>query len=74
MLDPGAKMAKYLCQGYLCECGERITVFRLPVNQQLSNPPFEIAVLCRKGHERKILWDQIGQLDQWIESDTLTAN
>jgi len=67
-------MAKYLCQGYLCECGERITVFRLPVNQQLSNPPSLIAVLCRQGHERTIRWDQIPQLDQWIESDTLPAN
>jgi hypothetical protein len=70
----GGGMAQYLCQGYICECGERITVLRLPVEQQMSNPPSQIVVLCRKGHERKIRMDQIGQLDHWIESDILPAN
>ena len=67
-------MAKYVCYGYTCSCGERILVFRLPVNQQVNDPMMNVSVLCRNGHERKIRLEQIGQLDRWTESDSERVN
>jgi len=60
-------MPRYVCYGYLCSCGERILVFRLPVNQQVDDPPRRVSVLCRNGHEKQIQVEQIGQLEQWTE-------
>jgi hypothetical protein len=67
-------MTTFVCYGYTCSCGERILVYRFPVNQPVSNPPMGVSVLCRNGHERRIRVEQIGQLDQWTESGRGTVN
>ena len=67
-------MTNYACYGYTCSCGERILVFRLPLNQPVNNPPMGVSVLCRNGHERKIRVEQIGQLDHWTESGNAKVN
>jgi hypothetical protein len=62
-------MAAYTCFGYICTCGERVTVFRVPMNLQVEICRVEMTIHCANGHERKIQESQMGELDQWTESD-----
>jgi hypothetical protein len=57
-----------LCLGYTCMCGERVFVFKLPVNsgKQIAISPKTVS--CRNGHSRTVTVDQLGTLDHWIDA------
>lgn len=57
----------HLRLGYTCLCGERVTVFELPVNsgKQIAISPK--TVTCRNGHSRRVTVDQLGTLDHWLD-------
>ncbi len=54
--------------GYTCLCGERVTVFELPVNsgKQIAVSPKTVS--CRNGHSRTVTVDQLSTLDHWIDA------
>ncbi len=58
-----------LCLGYTCMCGERVTVFELPVNSGKQIALSTKTVSCRNGHSRTVTVDQLGTLDHWLDAD-----
>ncbi len=58
-----------LCLGYTCMCGERVTVFELPVNSGKQVALSTKTVSCQNGHSRTVTVDQLGTLDHWIDTD-----
>jgi hypothetical protein len=59
--------ALLLCIGYTCMCGERVTVFRVQMNQTASNRLLKKIVTCKNGHIRTVTVDQLVTLDHWVE-------
>jgi hypothetical protein len=53
-------------------CGERVTVFKLPVNSGKQIAVSRKTVTCRHGHSRTVTVDQLGTLDHWIDADEET--
>ena len=51
----------YLCWGYKCECGERVTTWRVPVNEPLSpdSLTFSPRFRCNNGHSRLLTMQQV---------------
>ncbi len=57
----------FLCLGYKCSCGQRVTVFRLPTPATETVKISSRAVSCRNGHARWVTLDQLAMLDHWVE-------
>jgi len=57
----------FLCIGYTCFCGERVTVFRIQTNRIVPNHLSTRIVTCNKGHCRTVTVDQLDTLDHWVE-------
>jgi hypothetical protein len=57
----------FLCLGYTCACGEKVTVFRLPINFGIQDYISSKTVTCMKGHTRSVTIDQLATLDHWVE-------
>jgi hypothetical protein len=60
---------KITCFGYTCDCGcgERVTVARLPLHQQITTPTVHATGVCSRGTTRKFTFKQLLTLDSWEE-------
>lgn len=60
----------YVCLGYICQCGERVTVLRISEMEGVS-PPSVITVSCSKGHKKTInsASPEFSNLLEWEEKD-----
>jgi hypothetical protein len=52
--------------GYICKCGERVTVFQEEQDKSIAFPD-EITISCSQGHSRKILNHEFLSLERWEE-------
>jgi hypothetical protein len=57
----------FVCMGYICLCGEEVTVFRIPTSTATDNRISRKTVTCKNGHVRVVTVDQLRMLDHWIE-------
>lgn len=60
------KPAKYTVWGYICECGEKVEVFRIE-DEVSTNPPPTFTTACSKGHSRTMTSAQAIMLPSWRE-------
>jgi hypothetical protein len=60
---------KVMCFGYHCDCGcnERVTVARLPLHEQITNPTVHAIGVCSRGTQRKFSLKQLLTLETWGE-------
>ena len=56
----------YLVRGYICQCGERVSVLRGEKDQQIEIPP-NLAATCSEGHTRVLSNLDVLQLEFWDE-------
>jgi hypothetical protein len=56
----------YICFGYRCSCGERVTVLRLRSGEANRLPPRKV-VVCRNGHTAVYTSSELAALDCWTE-------
>jgi hypothetical protein len=63
-------MARVLCLGYQCVCGEKVAVARLAQGEDFGEPlPPRVTVSCSRGHVATVTADQFAVLEHW-EGDT----
>lgn len=63
------KYPTYQHFGYICKCGERVSVYKLEIGRSLT-PPLEIEASCSKGHKRivKSSMKELSSLtERWTE-------
>jgi hypothetical protein len=63
----------FVCMGYTCLCGEKVTVFRIPTSTPSGNRIRRKTVTCKNGHVRVVTVDQLRMLDYWIEEEELAT-
>jgi hypothetical protein len=66
---------KVTCFGYDCDCGcgELVTVARLPLHEQITNPTVHATGECSRGTRRKFSFRQLLTLKTWEEEGEPTA-
>jgi hypothetical protein len=66
---------KVTCFGYDCDCGcgERVTVARLPLHQQITNPTVHASGVCSQGTQKKFSFRQLLALKSWEEDGEPTS-
>jgi hypothetical protein len=57
---------EYQILGYVCKCGERVSVLKEETERQI-NLPAEITVECSRGHSRRLLNHELLALERWEE-------
>lgn len=57
---------QYWSLGYVCKCGERVTVFTEETGKSIGFPD-EVTAQCSKGHLRKLLNHELPSLERWEE-------
>jgi hypothetical protein len=62
----GIMTALYICFGYTCSCGERVTVFRLRSGAE-DQLPVRKVVACKNGHNAVYTASELAALDCWTE-------
>lgn len=62
-----SEAAFLLCMGYICLCGEQVTVFRIRTSGAAPNRITGKTVTCKNGHARVVTVDQLATLDHWVE-------
>jgi len=56
----------YWTVGYICQCGERVSVLRAEDGRSMEIPD-KLTVSCSQGHTRNILNEEFLALERWEE-------
>lgn len=67
------EMESAVSLGYICFCGERVTVFRLQ-RSEANYLPLTVTVACPNGHSATFNTTQLGSLEWWIDERTASTD
>jgi hypothetical protein len=59
-------MTTYICFGYTCSCGEKVTVLRFR-SDEANQLPARKVVACKNGHTAVCTATELEWLDSWAE-------
>jgi hypothetical protein len=65
-IEEVSRYSSYFCVGYVCECGERVTVLRSEMGHS-PDIPESVESVCPKGHKRTIQNRDLPSLSMWNE-------
>lgn len=71
--DSVAVVQDFICVGFRCACGERVTVLRHAAASPAPDLLTPQTVFCRRGHAREINASDLPGLDKWYESERSAA-